>query len=281
MTAATTEPAAQPAGGPAAHERPGFARLLLAEWTKIRTVRSTLWTLILLVVVSVGFTALFVGLTVAQWDNMTAGDRASVSADPVSFILGSGFFLGQLTVCVLGVLVIASEYSTGMIRASLLAVPKRLPMLWAKALVFAMVVLVVGLAVSFVSFFIGAAIAGSKIEVSLGDEGVLRAVIGGGLYLAMLGLFALAVGAIVRHTAGGITGVIGFVLVLAPLASLLPGKIGDYVYSYLPSEAGYLITKAQQGENDLLTPWQGYGVFALWTFALLALAAFLLKRRDA
>ncbi|MEO3824460.1 ABC transporter permease [Actinomadura sp. B10D3] len=277
MTTATTEPAA----GAQAHPRPGFGRLLLAEWTKIRTVRSTLWSLILLVVLDLGFTALFVGLTVAQWDNMQPGDRAQVTADPVSMILGSGFFLSQLTVCVLGVLVIASEYSTGMIRASLLAVPRRLPMLWAKALVFSLVVLALGVAVSFVSFFIGAAILGGKAEVSLGDEGVLRAVIGGGLYLAMLGLFALAIGAIVRHPAGGITGVIGFVLVLAPLAALLPGSIGEHVHAYLPSEAGTLIAKAHQGPDDLLTPWQGYGVFALWTVVLLALAAFLLKRRDA
>lgn len=277
MTTATATPAADPL----AHARPGFGRLMLAEWTKIRTVRSTLWSLILLVVLDLGFTALFVGLTVAQWDNMDAGDRAQVSADPVSMILGSGFFLSQLTVCVLGVLVIASEYSTGMIRASLLAVPRRLPMLWAKALVFTLVVLALGIAVSFVSFFIGAALLGDKAEVSLGDEGVLRAVIGGGLYLAMLGLFALAIGAIVRHPAGGITGVIGFVLVLAPLAALLPGSIGEHVHAYLPSEAGTLIAKAHQGPDDLLTPWQGYGVFALWTVALLALAAVLLKRRDA
>jgi ABC-type transport system involved in multi-copper enzyme maturation permease subunit len=254
---------------------------MLAEWTKIRTVRSTAWSLILLVVLDLGFTALFVALTMSQWDNTDPGDRAQIAADPVSFILGSGFFLSQLTVCVLGVLVIASEYSTGMIRASLLAVPRRLPMLWAKALVFALVVLVIGVAVSFAAFFIGAAIIGDRMQVSLGDEGVLRAVIGGGLYLAMLGLFALAIGAIVRHTAGGITGVIGFVLVLAPLAMLLPGSIGDHVHAYLPSEAGTLIAKAHQGPDDLLSPWQGYGVFALWTVALLALAAFLLKRRDA
>ncbi|NKZ08744.1 ABC transporter permease [Actinomadura latina] len=277
MTTATATPDA----GPAAHGRPGFGRLMLAEWTKIRTVRSTLWSLILLVVLDLGFTALFVGLTMSQWDNTDAGDRAQISADPVSFILGSGFFLSQLTVCVLGVLVIGSEYSTGMIRASLLAVPRRLPMLWAKSLVFALVVLVLGVAVSFASFFIGAGIIGDRMEVSLGDEGVLRAVIGGGLYLAMLGLFALAIGAIVRHTAGGITGVIGFVLVLAPLAMLLPGSIGEHVHAYLPSEAGQLISRAHQGPDDLLTPWQGYGVFALWTAALLALAAFLLKRRDA
>ncbi|MFI0409035.1 ABC transporter permease [Actinomadura sp. 3N508] len=280
MTAATTDPAARPAGPPA-YERPGFGRLMLAEWTKIRTVRSTLWTLVLLILLDLGFTALFVGLTAAQWDDMPPADRASVAADPVSFILGSGFFLSQLTICVLGVLVIASEYSTGMIRASLLAVPRRLPMLWAKALVFGLIVLALGVAVSFTSFFIGAALIGDKAEVGLGDPGVLRAVVGGGLYLAMLGLFALAIGAIVRHTAGGITGVIGFVLVLAPLATLLPGSIGERVHAYLPSEAGALIAKAHQGENDLLTPWQGYGVFALWTVALLALAAFLLKRRDA
>ncbi|MEU6749157.1 ABC transporter permease [Spirillospora sp. NPDC046719] len=280
MTAADA-PARKPASDPASFARPGFGRLMLAEWTKIRSVRSTLWSLVLLVVLDLGFTALFVGLTVGQWDKADAGDRARVVADPVGTILGSGFSLSQLTVCVLGVLVIASEYSTGMIRASLLAVPRRLPMLWAKATVFALIVLVFGLVVSFVSFFIGAAILHGKAPVAIGDPGVLRAVIGGGLYLAMLGLFALAIGAIVRHPAGGITGVIAFVLVLAPLAQLLPGSIGDHVHAYLPSEAGHLIAQAHQGKDDLLTPWQGYGVFAAWTAALMAVAAYLLRRRDA
>lgn len=278
MTTAADTPSTPkaPAGG-----RPGFGRLLVAEWTKLRSVRSTLWSLILLVVVSLGFTALFTSLTMAQWDDMTDADRVSVQADPVSFILGSGLFLGQLAVCVLGVLVMASEYSTGMIRASLLAVPRRLPVLAAKAIVFALVVLAVGTAVSFGSFFLGEAIVGGKVPVSLSDDGVLRAVFGGGLYLAMLGLFSLAIGAIVRHPAGGITGVIGFVLVLAPLTNLLPGKIGDYVHDYLPSEAGVLIATTHQGEDALLGPWQGYGVFTLWTLGLLVLAGFLLKRRDA
>ncbi|MGI5329286.1 ABC transporter permease subunit [Actinomadura nitritigenes] len=280
MTAADA-PARKPASDPGSFARPGFGRLMLAEWTKIRSVRSTLWSLVLLVVLDLGFTALFVGLTVGQWDKADAGDRARVVADPVGTILGSGFSLSQLTICVLGVLVIASEYSTGMIRASLLAVPRRLPMLWAKATVFALIVLVFGLVVSFVSFFVGAAILHGKAPVAIGDPGVLRAVIGGGLYLAMLGLFALAIGAIVRHPAGGITGVIGFVLVLAPLAQLLPGSIGDHVHAYLPSEAGHLIAQAHQGKDDLLTPWQGYGVFAAWTAALMAVAAFLLRRRDA
>jgi ABC-2 type transport system permease protein len=160
-------------------------------------------------------------------------------------------------------------------------VPRRLTMFAAKAVVFGLLVLVVGVFVSFASFAIGAPIVHSKAPVSLSDPGVLRAVVGGGLYLAMLGLFALAIGGIVRHTAAGITGVIGFVLVLSPLAQLLPGSFGDHVHAYLPSEAGHLIAQAHQGRNDLLTPWQGYGVFCLWTAVLLIVAAVLLKRRDA
>ncbi|HZE33185.1 MAG TPA: ABC transporter permease, partial [Actinoallomurus sp.] len=259
----------------------GFGRLMLAEWTKIRSVRSTVWSLVLLIVLDLGFTALLTSLTVSQWENANPSDRATLMADPTSTILGSGFFLSQLTICVLGVMVVASEYSTGMIRASLLAVPKRLPMLAAKSTVFGLLILVLGVAVSFVSFFIGAAILHSKAPVELGDPGVLRAVVGGGLYLAMLGLFALALGSIIRHTAAGITGVIGFVLVLAPLAALLPGKLGDHIHAYLPSEAGHLVAQAHQAPNDLLTPWQGYGVFAIWTAVLLVIAAILLKRRDA
>jgi ABC-2 type transport system permease protein len=267
---------------PAPVARPvGFGRLMHSEWTKIRSVRSTVWSFILLVLVTWGFTALFVGLTVANWDQTEPSDRAQIVADPTSMSLGSGFFLGQLAMCVLGVMVIASEYSTGMIRASLLAVPKRLPMLGAKATVFGLLVLVIGVVVSFGSFFIGDLFLNEKAPVSLGDPGVFRAVVGGGLYLAMLGLFALAIGGIVRHTAASITGVIGFVLVLAPLAQLIPGKAGEYIHAYLPSEAGHLIAQARQAPNDLLTPWQGYGVFAIWTAVLLVIAAILLKRRDA
>ncbi len=258
-----------------------FRRLLASEWTKLRSVRSTIWSFLLLVVLTLGFTALFTALTVSQWDKTDAKDQARIVADPVSFILGGGFQLSQLTICVLGVLVIASEYSTGAIRASLLAVPKRTPMLAAKCLVFAAVVFVIGELVAFPSFFLGAAIVHKKAPVSISDPGVLRAVIGAGLYLAVLGLFALAIGALVRHTAGGITGVIGFVLVLAPLAQLLPGSVGKHVHAYLPSEAGHLIGQASQSSTDLLSPWEGFGVFCLWTAVLLGVAAWLLNRRDA
>ena len=172
-----------------------FGRLLASEWTKIRSVRSTVASLGLLVVLTLGFTALLTSLTVSQWSKAEPSQQRQIIADPVSTILGSGFQLSQLTICVLGVLVIASEYATGMIRASLLAVPHRVPMLAAKSVVFAVLVFIVGELVAFPSFFIGAAILHGKAPVALGDPGVLRAVIGSGLYLAVLGLFALAVAA--------------------------------------------------------------------------------------
>jgi len=260
---------------------PSFAGLLRAEWTKLRSVRSTVWALVLLVVLTLGFAALFTALTVSQWSNTSETQQRQIVADPVGMILGAGFQFSQLAVCVLGVLVMTSEYSTGMIRSSLLAVPKRTPMLWAKCAVFSVVVFLVAVLAAFPSFFIGAAILRSKAPVALGDPGVARAVVGAGLYLAVLGLFALAIGAIVRHTAGAITGIIGFVLVLSPLTRLLPGSLGERVHAYLPSEAGQLITQARQGTDDLLSPWQGFAVFCLWTSVLLGIAAYLLKHRDA
>ena len=258
-----------------------FSRVLRSEWTKLRTVRSTIWSLVLLVVLTLGFTVLITGLTASQWSKADFSSRASIVADPTSMILGAGFQLSQLTVCVLGVMVIASEYSTGMIRASLLAVPKRTPMLAAKAIVFSALVFVVGELAAFPSFFIGAAILRSHAPVAIDDPGVLRAVIGAGLYVAVLGLFSLAIAAMIRHTAGAIAIVIGFVLVLAPLAQLLPGSVGKHIHAYLPSEAGHLIGQAHQGVHDLLSPWQGFGVFCLWTAVLLGAATYLLQHRDA
>ncbi|MCZ7428680.1 ABC transporter permease subunit [Micromonospora sp. WMMA1949] len=276
MTTATADVTTTPVAS-----RSGFGQVMLSEWTKLKSVRSTGWSLALLAVLYPAFTALFVGLTVASWDQMTESDRALAASDPAAVILGSGFLISQPAICVLGVMAIASEYSTGMIRASLLAVPRRMPLLAAKAVVLCLLVLAVSLVAAFASFFVGASMLASKVDVSLGDPGVARAVVGTALYLAVLSLFAFAIGAIVRRTAAGITSVIMFVLVLAPLVQLLPGKVGEYAHAYLPTEAGILIGQATKLPGDLLTPWQGFGVFCLWTAALLALAAVLLKRRDA
>ncbi|MFC9117599.1 ABC transporter permease [Streptomyces sp. NPDC052492] len=277
---ATTAPV--PASATVPQERgPGFAGLLLSEWTKIRSVRSTVWSLAVLVVLTLVFTALFMQMGIANWDKADAAQQAEMRADPTGTILGSGILLSQLAVCVLGVMAIASEYSTGMIRSSLLAVPRRVPVLAAKATVFGLLVLAVGELTAFGSFLIGAPILHGKAPVSLGDDGVLRAVAGCGVYLALLGLFALAVGAIVRHTAASITVVIGFVLVITPMAGMLPGSVGERIHAWLPTEAGFLITQQQSRAGDLLGPWEGLGVLALWTAVLLAVAAVQLRRRDA
>ena len=255
--------------------------LVKSEWTKIRSLRSSVAALVLLVVTTVGFTALFVGLTVAQWDQVDGVQKLTYQLDPTRLILGAGFQLSQLAVCVLGVLVITNEYSSGTISASVLAVPRRTPMLLAKAAVFAVVVFVVGEIAAFAAFAVGAPILHSKVPVGIGDPGVLHALLGAGLYGAVLGVFSIAIGTIVRHTAGGITGIIAFVLVLAPLTQLIPGTIGDHVYAYLPTSAGQLMVNARQGPQDLFTPWQGFGVMCLWTAALMLVANYLLRRRDA
>jgi len=267
---------------PAARRAAGFGHLLRSEWTKIRSVRSTIWSLLVLVVVSVGFTALFAALAVANWNGPRAAPRdATILADPVSSVLGTGIGLGQLAICVLGALVMTTEYSTGVIRASLLAVPRRIPMLAAKGVVFAALILVVGEIVTFGSFFIGSAILHSRVAVSLGQPGVARAVIGTGLALTVLGLFAMAIGALIRHTAGAIATVIGVVLVLPILTGLLPGSVGAHINAYLPEQAGGLISQAHEQAGNLLSPWQGFGVFCIWTAVLLAAAAYLLRQRDA
>jgi ABC-2 type transport system permease protein len=282
----TTELPAAPARLPAVPAARGgtLARdLLNAEWTKIRSVRSTVWTLTLFVVITLGFTALFTWLTVTNWTGPRALDRdARVILDPVGFILGSGLSLGQLTICVLGVLVITTEYSTGVIRASLLAVPRRLEMLTAKVVVFAALIIIVAEIIAFGSFFIGSAILHSRLPVSLGDRNVTRAVVGAGLYLTVLGLFSLAIGALIRHTAGAITTAIGVVFVLPILSGLLPGSWGAHVNGYLPEQAGTLIGQQHPpADGNVLSAWQGFGVFCLWTAVLLAIAAYLLQRRDA
>jgi ABC-2 type transport system permease protein len=259
----------------------GFGHVLLSEWTKIRSVRSTVWSLILLVVLTLGITILITAITSAQWNKIGAASRAQIRLDPTSGILNTGLQFGQLTIIVLGVLLITSEYTTGVIRASLLAVPRRLPMLAAKGIVFSAITLVIGEIVMFASFFIGAAILHSHVPVSLSAHNVTRAVVGGGLYLAVLGLFALSIGALVRHTAGAITGVIAFVIVLEPLSSLIPGTWGDHIHDYLPTVAGRMIIQTAPASHQVLSAWQGFGVFCLWTAVLFVAAAILLKRRDA
>ncbi|MDA8393109.1 MAG: ABC transporter permease subunit [Actinomycetota bacterium] len=261
--------------------RIGFGQVMLAEWTKIRSVRSTTWSLVAFVVASVALSAGLCALIVANWSAAQGGgEPARVLADPTDFILGNGTALGQLAVCVLGVILITSEYSTGTIRASLLAVPGRASLLLAKAFVFATILLVLAEVVAFASFLVGSAVLHSRAPVSLNDPGVTRAVIGAGLYLAVLGPFSLAIGAIVRHTAGAILVVVGLVFGSVVLDHLVSGGWEAYLVAALPQQAGSLIYQAHPHPGQLLSAWQGFGIFCGWTVVLLAVAAALLGRLD-
>jgi ABC-2 type transport system permease protein len=282
MTTASPAAPATAAAPLPSRRRAAFLGLLLAEWTKIRSVRSTVWTLISFVVLTIGLTAGITALVVSSWGKPGSGEgQVRIVADPVGFILGAGIGLGQLTICVLGVLVITSEYSTGVIRASLLAVPRRIPMLIAKLVVFAAMLIVLSEIVAFGSFFLGSLLLHSKVPVALSDPGVTRAVVGAGLYLTVLGMFAVAIGALIRHTAGAIATVIGAVLVLPIITNFLPGNWGHHINSYLPEQAGSMIYQTHQQAGQVLTSWQGFGVFSLWTAVLLGVAGYLLVRRDA
>jgi ABC-type transport system involved in multi-copper enzyme maturation permease subunit len=258
------------------------AGLLEAEWTKIRSVRSTLWSLLAFTVVSIGFSVLVASVVSSQWDKPgNHPNHVTLATNPTALIFGAGFGFGQLAMCVLGVLAITSEYSTGTVRASLLAVPGRLPMLAAKALVFAALDLVVSAVTVFAVFFISTAILRSRVPITLSQPGVTRACVGAILYLTVLGLFAMAIGGLIRHTAGAIATVIAMVLVIPPLVGLIPGTIANHVHGYLPTIAGQLAGQTAQQPADVLSPWQGFGVFCLWTAVLLAACGWLLMRRDA
>ncbi|CAG7610081.1 ABC transporter permease [Actinacidiphila bryophytorum] len=253
-------------------------RVFHSEWIKMRSLRSTFYTLIAAVVALIGLGALFSAFTASHWASMNPHERADFEPGMTSL---RGFFLAQLAVGVLGVLMISGEYATGMIRASLSAVPGRLPVLWAKAGLYAAVIWVLTTAGALVAFLIGQATMSSKhIGTSLGNPGVLRQVMGVGLYLTVVGLLGVAIGALIRNTAGGIATVFGLLLVVPVLAEALPTSWSNHVNQWLPSNAGQSLISLHR-EAHTLAPWTGFAVFCLYAAVALAAAAVLLKRRDA
>jgi ABC-2 type transport system permease protein len=266
---------------PPATRPAGLGGALRSEWTKLRSVRSTGFSLLAMAVIALGLMSLIAWATMNRWPRLEAGDRLELAAHPLEVILVRPVFVSQLVVAVLGVMVISAEYTTGMIRSTLQAQPRRLTVLTAKVAVFAALMLVVGEVLSFAAFFVGRPIIASHIPVALGDPGVTRAVLGAGLYVALLGLFALAFGAILRHTAGAITAVLGIVLILSNLTGLLPDSWGRHINAWMPTNAGALIMQARPAPDDLLSAWQGLAVFAGWTALLLVIAAVLFVKRDA
>jgi ABC-type transport system involved in multi-copper enzyme maturation permease subunit len=258
--------------------KPGFGAALACEWTKLRTVKSTFWTLLATVVVSTGVSFLIALAYTTSYDRMTATDRARF--DPAAYGL-SGLNIGVIALAVLGVMVVTAEYSTGMIRTSLTAVPSRRRLLSAKVLVLLAVSLVIGTISSFAAFWLSQLVfRGRHLDTSLAADGILRAVTGGGLYLAMIALFALGVGTILRHTAGSITTVLGVLFVLPIVGAFLPGQWGETVQKLLPAKAGSAIMGTHP-QSDLLAPWTGLGLFCLYTAIVLVVAYAMFQKRDA
>ena len=276
ITQQTRPPVLPPPSG-----RAGFGGALRSEFTKIRSVRSTYWTLLVLLAVSIGIGAAISGGTAANWSHTTAADRATFDATQAS--VAGLFYLGQLVIVVLGAMVLTAEYSTGMIRTSLTAMPRRLVVYTAKVTVFAAIALVVTIVAAFVAFFLGQALLASTHEnATLSQPNVLRAVFGAALYVTLCGLLAFAAGAIMRHTAAAITSVIGLLFVIPILAHLLPNSWYLDVERWLPDAAGRALS-VTVGANDphLFSPWAQFAVFAVYTVVLLAVGAALFRRRDA
>src|SRR5215469_7735769 len=269
---------AQPPTG-AGQTRPLLPDVLRSEWTKMRSVRSTYWTLFIAVVATVGLSALLASVYVNRYSQLSLGDK--LDFHPVQFSL-NGLFLAQFAIAVLGVLVITSEFGTGMIRSTFAAVPQRRTVLAAKAIVFGAVSFVVAAISVLAAFFIGQTILSSKhIEAHIGDPGVIRQLFGATLYVAVLGLLALGLGAIIRHSSGAIASIFAILFGLPLIASALPSPWDSDVSKYLPGNAGEAMfrTMARGGES-LLSPWAGTAVFLAYAAVVLAIATVLITRRD-
>jgi hypothetical protein len=262
----------------AAFRAASFGDVLHSEWTKLRSVRSTFWALTVTVVLGVGLGAVISAATAHGYAKSSASSK--LSWDPAGVSL-DGVAVASLAIAVLGVLCISSEYSSGMIRTSLIAVPKRGRVLAAKSLVFAAVTFFVGEVTSFTAFFVGQAlISGHAPHAALGDPGVARAVAGAGLYLTALAGLSVAAGALLRHPAAAIASLIAVLFVLPGVAQALPDSWRNPVTEFWPTQAGGQLTSVHPSAHAL-QPWPGFGVMCLFVAIVYAIAWTLLDRRDA
>jgi ABC-2 type transport system permease protein len=255
-----------------------------SEWTKLRSVRSTVWTLAITVVGVVGIGALSTYVTAQNWDHAGFADR--VAFDPTARSL-AGLFLGQIALGVLGVLVMSAEHTTGTIRATLAAAPRRWMVLVGKVVVYGAVAVVTGEVITFAAFELGQRLLeGTTPYATLSQPGVLSAVLGAGLILAVLGLFALGLATIIRHTAGAIAAFVGLLLVLPLVIQAFPASVSRALDRYMPliiaeHMASTRLSAADFGGGPLFGPWAGFGLLCLYTVVTLALGCYLLERRDA
>ncbi len=251
-----------------------------SEWTKLRSLRSTVFSLLAAVLIVIALGILISTARSSHFDHRSLQDR--LTFDPTRTSL-SGTYLAQLAIGVLGVLIMTGEYASGMNRATFAAVPRRLPVLWAKGAVYAVVALVLMIIAEFVAFLGGqAALSSHQLNTTLSAPGVLRAVIGAALYLTVVGLLGLALGTLLRNTAGAIATLFGILLVLPLLVHFLPSSWANSIDPYLPSGAGQAIFQVVSDPTEhSLAPWTGFGIFCAYAAAAMIAAAVMLRRRDA
>ena len=258
-------------------QRVTLPRVMRSEFTKLRSLPSTLWLLLATVVLVAGG-----GLLAAllQLSSLPRGQAARAAFDPTSLSL-TGVGLAELTAGALGVLLISGEYGTGQIRLTFTAVPRRLPVLWGKVVALVLAMLAASLVSTLTAFFATQAImAPHHLSTTLGHPGAARAVIGSALFLTAVALLGLAIGALLRNTAGAICTLFGLLYGLTIVAGFLPGHVSAEIRKYLPENAGSDIG-AVHPNAATLTPWTGFGLFCVYTAVVLGLAAWLLRRRDA
>ncbi len=279
MSGTTLSPAASPvdASRPSpAKAGPTQLRAINSELVKMRTLRSTALTLLAAVIGLAGLGLLISAVTNSNFSHMDPGELARF--DPVGRSLG-GVNIAQLAIGVLGVLLISGEYGTGMVRSTFAAIPTRLPVLWAKTGLYAVVTFLVMAPSAFVAFLGGQQLLG-KHGTTLSSPHALRAVVGVALYLTVVAVLAVALGFIVRSTAGGIAALFALLLVLPGLGNLLPTSWQTNVLPYLPSNAGSALYTLHPDNPGTLAPWTGFAVMCLWAAVTLVTAAIVLKRRD-
>ncbi len=251
-----------------------LADVVRSEWTKVSSVRSLRWTLAAFAVVTVALGVLVSALSGSHWLHQSAQGRAGW--DPTNMSL-AGFGFGDLALPVVAVLMMTGEYSSGSIRSTLCAVPRRWVLLAAKSIVFVTMALVVGETVSFATFLAGQAALGGAPHASLGDPSVLRAVALSGAFVALMGLFGLGLGAIIRHSAGAVAAFAGLVLFLPAALSPIPGHVARFSPEVIiSSSVGAVLVQPHQ-----LSPWVGFAVMAIYAVVAVLVGGAVLARRDA
>jgi ABC-2 type transport system permease protein len=254
-----------------------FGDVARSEWTKLRSVRSTYWTVLTAIALAIGLSAAISAGNAHDYKNLSLQDK--LTFDPTS-LSTAGLFFAQLALGVLAILVMTSEYSTGTIRTTMAAVPQRGYTLAAKSLLVSLVSFVLATGLAFGSFFLGQLIFEKLApSASIGDPGVARAVIGAGLYIGVLTLFAIGLATIIRHTAGAITALVAVVFIVPIVSNLLPDAWQKHFSSYLPANAGGSITAVVHQPNTL-QPWAGFAVFVAWALLTLGIGWFMLRTRD-